>query len=146
MELDICFPGFCSLGQKSGFPGSSAGREYTCNARDPALILGSGRSPGGGIGYPLQYSWWFSRQRIFLQFGTPGFSPWVGKISMEKEMATHSSIVAWRIPWTEEPGGLQSMGSQLLLAPSTPRGAGGGGGGRGGGGGGGRKGRTRLSN
>ena len=29
-----------------------------------------------------------------------------------KEMATHSSILAWRIPWTEEPGGLQSMGSQ----------------------------------
>ena len=33
---------------------------------------------------------------------------------MEKEMATHSSIPAWRIPWTEEPGGLQSMGSQRL--------------------------------
>ena len=32
---------------------------------------------------------------------------------LEKEMATHSSILAWRIPWTEEPGGLQSMGSQL---------------------------------
>ena len=31
---------------------------------------------------------------------------------LEKEMATHSSIFAWRIPWTEEPGGLQSMGSQ----------------------------------
>ena len=31
---------------------------------------------------------------------------------LEKEMATHSSILAWRIPWTEEPGGLQSMGSQ----------------------------------
>ena len=30
----------------------------------------------------------------------------------EKEMATYSSILAWRIPWTEEPGGLQSMGSQ----------------------------------
>ena len=30
----------------------------------------------------------------------------------EKEMATHSSIIAWEIPWTEEPGGLQSMGSQ----------------------------------
>ena len=29
---------------------------------------------------------------------------------LEKEMATHSSILAWRIPWTEEPGGLQSMG------------------------------------
>ena len=32
--------------------------------------------------------------------------------SLEKEMATHSSILAWKIPWTEEPGGLQSMGSQ----------------------------------
>ena len=31
---------------------------------------------------------------------------------MEKEMAIHSSILAWRIPWTEKPGGLQSMGSQ----------------------------------
>ena len=31
---------------------------------------------------------------------------------LEKEMATHSSIPAWRIPWTEEPGGLRSMGSQ----------------------------------
>ena len=31
---------------------------------------------------------------------------------LEEEMATHSSILAWEIPWTEEPGGLQSMGSQ----------------------------------
>ena len=33
---------------------------------------------------------------------------------LEKEMATYSSILAWRIPWTEEPGGLQSMGSQRV--------------------------------
>ena len=33
---------------------------------------------------------------------------------LEKEMATHSTILAWEIPWTEEPGGLQSMGSQRL--------------------------------
>ena len=32
--------------------------------------------------------------------------------SLEKEMATHSSILAWKIPWTEEPGGLQSTGSE----------------------------------
>ena len=32
--------------------------------------------------------------------------------ALEKEMATHSRILAWRIPWTEEPGGVQSMGSQ----------------------------------
>ena len=34
--------------------------------------------------------------------------------SLEKEMATHSSILAWRIPWTEEPGRLQSMGLQRI--------------------------------
>ena len=33
---------------------------------------------------------------------------------LEKEMATHSSILAWEIPWTEEPGGLQSMGLQRV--------------------------------
>ena len=33
---------------------------------------------------------------------------------LEKEMATHSSILIWRIPWTEEPGGLQSLGSQRV--------------------------------
>ena len=33
---------------------------------------------------------------------------------LEKEMAIHSSFLAWRIPWTEEPGGLQSMGSQRV--------------------------------
>ena len=33
---------------------------------------------------------------------------------LEKGIAVHSSILAWRIPWTEEPGGLQSMGSQII--------------------------------
>ena len=33
---------------------------------------------------------------------------------LEEEMSTHSSILAWRIPWTEEPGGLQSMGLQTV--------------------------------
>ena len=51
------------------------GKESACNAGDPGLIPGSGRS-------------------------------------LEKEMATHSSILAWRIPWTEEPGELQSSGEQ----------------------------------
>ena len=43
-----------------------------------------------------------------------GFNPWVGKIPRKEEMATHSSILAWKIPWTEEPEGLQSMGSQRV--------------------------------
>ena len=69
--------------------GSSDSKESTCNAGDPDSIPGSGRSLGEGNGYPLQYS-------------------------LEKEMAKHSSILTWGIPWTEEPGGLQSMGSQRV--------------------------------
>ena len=38
----------------------------------------------------------------------------VGEDALEKEMATHSSVLAWEIPWTEEPGRLQSMGSQRV--------------------------------
>ena len=34
--------------------------------------------------------------------------------TLKEDMATHSSILAWRLPWTEEPGGLQSMGSQRV--------------------------------
>ena len=41
----------------------------------------------------------------------PGFDP------LEKEMATHSSILAWKTPWTEEPGSLQSTGSQSRTLP-----------------------------
>ena len=37
-----------------------------------------------------------------------------GEDPLEEEMATHSSILAWKIPWTEEPGRLQSMGSQRV--------------------------------
>ena len=54
-------------------------------------------------------------QRICLQCRRHrkcGFDPWVGKILLEKEMANHSSILAWEIPWTEELGRLQSMGLQ----------------------------------
>ena len=45
--------------------------------------------------------------------GDVGSIPGLGR-SLEKEMATHSSILAWRIQWTEEPGGLQSIGSQRV--------------------------------
>ena len=44
--------------------------------------------------------------------GWPG--PLGGKTLLEKGMATHSSILAWRIPWTEKPGGPQSMGLQRV--------------------------------
>ena len=39
------------------FPGGSESKESTCNAGDPGLVPGSGRSPGEGNGYPLQFSW-----------------------------------------------------------------------------------------
>ena len=48
-DLHLTFP--------KGFPGSSAGKESTCNAGDPSLIPGMGRSTEEGISYPLQYSW-----------------------------------------------------------------------------------------
>jgi len=45
--------------------------------------------------------------------GDEGSIPGSGR-PLEEGMATHSSILAWRVPWTEEPGGLQSMGSQRV--------------------------------
>ena len=42
------------------------------------------------------------------------------KDPLEKEMATHSSILAWEIPWTEDPGGLQSMGLQKVSHDLVP--------------------------
>ena len=103
-----------------GFPGSSVGKESACNAEDPSLISGLGRSAGEGIGYSLQYSWAslvaqlvknpLAMQETWVQ--SLGWEDWLGDLLWEKGMATCSSILAWRIPWTEEPGRLQSMGSQ----------------------------------
>ena len=59
--------------------------------RDLGSIPGLGRSPGGGDGNPLQYSF-----------------------PLEEEMAIHSNILSWRIPQTEESGGLQSMRLQRV--------------------------------
>ena len=99
------------------FPGNSAGKEFICNAGDPSLILGSGSSPGEGIGYPLLYSW-VSLVAQMVKNLPAMWETWVqslgGEDPLEKEMATHSSILAWRIPWAEEPGGLQFTGSQKV--------------------------------
>ena len=46
--------------------------------------------------------------------GDPGLIPGFGTIPLEKEMAVHSRTIAWKIPWTEEPGRLQSKGSQRV--------------------------------
>ena len=83
------------------FPGSSAGRESTCNAGDPRLIPGLGRSAGEGIGYPLPYSW--ASLVTQLVENLPAMQEtWVLSLGQEdplgEVMATHSRILAWRIP------------------------------------------------
>ena len=96
-----------------GFPGGSAGKESACNVGDLDLIPGLGRSPGEGIGYPLQYSW-ASLVAQLVKNPPAMWDTWVQSLGwedpLEKEMATHSSILAWRIPWTEEPGGYGPWG------------------------------------
>ena len=67
-----------------GFSHSSVGKESACNAGDPSKFPGSGRSPGEGIGYPLQYSW-AQLVKNRLQCGRPGFDPWAGKIPRRRE-------------------------------------------------------------
>ena len=74
-----------------GFSGGSDGKEYTCNEGDPGSILGQED--------PLE-------KRI--QQSSCLKNPCVGKIHLEKGMATHSSILALRIPQTEEPGSLEA--------------------------------------
>ena len=97
-----------------GFLNSSVGKESACNAGDPGSIPGSGRS-GEGIGFPLQY-FWASLVAQTVKNLPAMWEIWVRSLGwgdpLEEGMATHSSILVWRIPWTEEPGGLQSMGLQ----------------------------------
>ena len=84
-----------------GFPGRSAGKESICNAGDPGLIPGLGRSPGEGIGYPLQCSW-TSLVAQMVKNPPAMRETWVGSLGwedpLEEGMATRSSILAWRIP------------------------------------------------
>ena len=93
-----------------GFPDSSFGKESTCNAGDPGLIPGSGRSTGEGIGYPLQgirYPLQYSWASLVAQLvkNPPAMQEnWVQSLGwedpLEKGKVTQSSILAWRIPWT----------------------------------------------
>ena len=97
------------------FPGNSDSEEPACNAGDPSLSPRLRRSPGEGRDCPLQDSWASlvaqtvtnppaMRETVVWSLG------W--EYPLGEGMATHSRILAWRIPWTEEPGGLQSTGSQ----------------------------------
>ena len=85
-----------------GFPGGSAGKESTCNAGDLGSVPGLGRSAGEGIGYSLQYSW-ASLVAQLVKNPPAIWETWVRSLGwkdpLEKGKATHSSILAWRIPW-----------------------------------------------
>ena len=99
-----------------GFPSSSPGEESACNAGEPGSIPGSGRSPGEGISYPLQYcpplvAQTVKKPPVMQETQVQSLG---GEDPLEKEMATHSSILTSKIPRTEEPGVLQSMGSQRV--------------------------------
>ena len=79
-----------------GFPGSSAGKEFTCNA-DLGLVPGSGRSLREEIGYPLQYSW-ASLVAQMVKNPPEMQETWVRSLGweepLEEGIATHSSILA----------------------------------------------------
>ena len=83
--------------EKEEFSNSSVGKESACNAGDLSLIPGSGRSPGEGIGYPLQYSW-ASLVAQLVKNPPAMWETWVQSLGwedpLEKGKATHSSILA----------------------------------------------------
>ena len=94
-----------------GFPHSSAGKESTCNAGDPSLIPGLGRSTGEGIGYPLQCSWASFVAQLVKNL--PAMQKtWVWSLDWEdplkKGKATHSSSLACTDPLRRV--GKKSMG------------------------------------
>ena len=100
-----------------GFPGSSAGKESACNAGDPGSIPGWERSPGEGLGYPLQYSW-ASLVAQTVKNPPAMWETWVWSLGwedgLEKGTYIYSSVLVWKLPWTEEPGRLQSIGLQKV--------------------------------
>ena len=125
-----------------GFPSGSGGKESACNAGDLGSIPGLGRSPGEEKGYPLQY-YGLENPMDCIVHGVAksrtrlsDFHSWASLVAqlvksacsagdlgsvpswedpLEKDMPTHSSIFAWRISWTEEPG--RFPGSQELDTP-----------------------------
>ena len=95
----------------------NSGKESTDSARDPSVFPGLGRSPGEGIAFPLLYSWASLMAQLVKNLPAMG-EPWIWYLGwedlLEERMAIPWSILAWGIPWAEEPGSLQSMGSQRV--------------------------------
>ena len=105
----------------SHFPGGSGRKVSACSARGPGLTIPSRE----GNGTPLQYSclenpidggaWWSAVHGIAE--GRTQLSDFTFTFhfhALEEEMATHSTVLAWRIPGTGEPGALPSMGSHRV--------------------------------
>ena len=84
--------------QSPGFPGGASGQEPACQCRRCQRDVGSRTCPGGSDG-----------TESACNVGDLGSTPGSGR-SLGGGNGTHSSILAWRIPWTEEPGGLQFLG------------------------------------
>ena len=103
--------------------GGLVGKESACNAGDPALIPGLGRSPGKGNGSPLQYSGlensmdWFpcgsAGKESTCNAGDPALIPGLGKSAGEGN-GSPLRYLAWKIPWSAEPARLPSVGSQKV--------------------------------
>ena len=96
-----------------GFPDSSVDKESARNAGDPGLIPGWGRSPGEGIGYPLQYSWASLVAQMVKKL--PAIQEtWVRSLGwedpLEEGIATHSSVLAWKIPMDRGAWGATARG------------------------------------
>ena len=107
------------------FPGGSDGKASAYNVGDLGSIPGSGRGTGEGNGTPLQHSclenpmdggaWWAADHGVAKSRTRLSDFPFTFHFhALEKEMATHSSVLAWRIPGTGELGGLPSMGSHRV--------------------------------
>ena len=103
---------------KKGFPHSSVGKESTCDAGDPGLIPGSGRSAREGIGYPLQYSW-ASLMTQAIKNPLAMRETWIRSLGwedpLEEGMATHSIILTWRIPMDKGAWWAIVNGSQRVI-------------------------------
>ena len=86
-----------------GFRGGDSGKEPACQCRSRKRF---GFSPWVGKNPWKTFTFSLRRHRRLR------FDPWLRKIPWKRAWRTHTSILAWRILWTEEPGGLQSIGLQ----------------------------------
>ena len=120
---------YLSIIKCQGFPSSLMVKEFAYNAGDMGSIPGLGSSPREGNGNPHQYSCWgnpmdrgawqstvygVAKNWTQLSMHIHTHTQWITSTYitlLEKAMPPHASTLAWKIPWTEKPGRLQSMGS-----------------------------------